>query len=586
MRLQHEVFNGPESQKWTKKVMAGVDAMASAKKMIQPLIAYQKKFDGKKLSELYQASEKLRNYFESTGKTFAPKLRVIFWRAAFAEMAMVSSLEKSAAKLLEDEDMLIADCGEDMNQVHTLASDCIATAVNNWLENEDTQKKNNEVGLLCRLASRATRLARAVPDSESCRGQCGIESIGCLAGVPASQSEQNANRECGSNDLAGCEVTNPNCQPVEHRSCVAAFANSCTTKVIRDELLHRVTIYMETMGKMKSSGKFVEVLSDAKVVLEAALPETKIKPGQLMGAKARLSEESCAAKIWHGWFESSSGTVILADADMLLAASALDDQCLEDYLMCEKVMDEEGMPKRNEHGFIEGLFDMVVNGHTTALMSDSGKQLVMAMKSWSAMGAEEYMPRVATSITRLTDCIYFVDAACSQKFATTWGACLTMWDDAFTDMPSDKPLPLVPENMAIHARGIDFEGTEKVEDALVAAASTTIAGLEDTLRGRSEETERALSQMREALNTFKHNQLCRDHLRSDGVDKASIVAEAFDALPFDFKDMIDEYRASSQNSLIGKLMQIWQGKRVAPDCADFSLYDNVEVVVQGEGRRQ
>ena len=67
-------------------------------------------------------------------------------------------------------------------------------------------------------------------------------------------------------------------------------------------------------------------------------------PGQLSAAKNRLSSDD-GNKVWTLWFGSSAGTVVLADADMLLAASALDDECYEDFVLCGHVLSQEGMPR-------------------------------------------------------------------------------------------------------------------------------------------------------------------------------------------------------------------------------------------------
>ena len=74
------------------------------------------------------------------------------------------------------------------------------------------------------------------------------------------------------------------------------------------------------------------MLKSAEVVLDAACPDTKVLPGELSKAKARLQQDD-AVKIWKCWFSSSAGTVVLADADMLLAASALDDEALGDLVL-------------------------------------------------------------------------------------------------------------------------------------------------------------------------------------------------------------------------------------------------------------
>ena len=111
----------------------------------------------------------------------------------------------------------------------------------------------------------------------------------------------------------------------------------------------------------------MEQLSDAKIIVEAASPDTRVLPGQLVAAKTRLSAES-ASKLWHAWFVTSTGTVILADADMLLAASALDEQSLQEFMLSEKVLDENGMPKRGQNdqdsALILGSWQMFLEGET------------------------------------------------------------------------------------------------------------------------------------------------------------------------------------------------------------------------------
>lgn len=81
--------------------------------------------------------------------------------------------------------------------------------------------------------------------------------------------------------------------------------------------------------RLPDSQEFHNILLDTRVVLEASMPDTKVAPGDLSAAKLRL-QSPAGAKAWQLWFGSPAGCVVVADADIVLAASALDDQCAED----------------------------------------------------------------------------------------------------------------------------------------------------------------------------------------------------------------------------------------------------------------
>lgn len=151
LKLQHDIVNGPEAGQWAKKTTACLEAVCSAKQMVPPFLMYQKRFDSQSLLDLYMASQKLREYFLLNSMVFAPKLRVIFYRAEF-QLAAQESLEGNLLKLNDAE--LLAVVGNDPEEAHALVSDCIANAITTYLGEEETQQKTTEATL--RMALGAT----------------------------------------------------------------------------------------------------------------------------------------------------------------------------------------------------------------------------------------------------------------------------------------------------------------------------------------------------------------------------------------------------------------------------------------------
>lgn len=331
-------------------------------------------------------------------------------------------------------------------------------------------------------------------------------------------------------------------------------------EAIRDEMYEKVSKYLDALGKLDCAKDrlFCGVLSDAKVVLEAALPETKVALGSLVVAKTRLSTMDAAAKIWHGWFDSSCGTAILADADLLLAASALDDQCVEDYRLSKKAIEEDGMPTRSGPQSIEGDVDMVWNGQTTGLLGDACRHLVQALKAWSPIGSDEYMSGIIATIDKIIDAIMFVDVACLARTASTCGTMLAAWDAAFRNMPIDKALPLVSESIAASARDFDLDDQDaEVEYDCLKIMKEAAAGL-DCLKGRSTDVDGVLGQLHDIMAAMKNNRSFRVHLRSETQYKAAIISECFDSLPGDFGKLVDEHKQSPKNSFLQSVILLAQ----------------------------
>ena len=119
----------------------------------------------------------------------------------------------------------------------------------------------------------------------------------------------------------------------------------------------------------------------AMAVLEASAPETKIAPAQLIEAKLKLQQQEDYKKLWHFWFQSSAGTVLVADADMLLVASALDADCLNELMLCIKVLEVQGVPRRGdgaEAGRLVGAEKLLEKDKLSGIFADASKQLTMA----------------------------------------------------------------------------------------------------------------------------------------------------------------------------------------------------------------
>lgn len=240
---------------------------------------------------------------------------------------------------------------------------------------------------------------------------------------------------------------------------VSQFLNSArsaekTTDTVRDELLSIVSGFNALMARLPHASQFHATLNDAKLVLEASIPDTKVAPGHLAAAKRRLQGAE-NAKLWKLWFGSPAGCVILADADMVLAASAMDDQCEEDFMLCRKVLDEAGMP-RSATTSCAGSLEFFTTGQLGLLLQDAARQLNAALRQWSPVGLDDHRSQVIATIHHIVDCASFADDVATHLLAETWHDRVKVWASCLKDKSLSHKMPLVPEDVAEAAKQLEM----------------------------------------------------------------------------------------------------------------------------------
>lgn len=229
-------------------------------------------------------------------------------------------------------------------------------------------------------------------------------------------------------------------------------AQEKTLDVVRDDLGARVVAFATAFGELDihAHGDYHRYLTAAKMIIDAAVPDTVVLPVQLTTAKSTLDNPG-ATKIKIGWFGSCTGTAIMADADMVLAASALDDDCFAEFGLCEQILSAEGMPRRQGSGGEKSLVGNVAMARKGELMSfieGSLKHFSASIKSWSPVGMEENMNRILGAIGLLTDCFIFWDMEAHWNFMRVWHPYLNAWESVFYSLDPLAPLPLVPQDLA------------------------------------------------------------------------------------------------------------------------------------------
>jgi hypothetical protein len=250
--------------------------------------------------------------------------------------------------------------------------------------------------------------------------------------------------------------------------------------------------------------------------------------------------------------------VIVADADMLLAACALDDQALADFVFCENVLRESGMPCMLK-GELVGGWDLCENGHMVSLLRDAVVQLRTALKCWSPIGTETSLVRTSSVVNQFADVVTFLHAYSSQVVLNTWCELSQKWDGAFADKALDQPMPLVPKEIA----------DEPDSASLVQCADSAASCLSSItpLLPRSEEIRSGASRLQNARQQLRAGERARGVLWDIMITVSGLVGEAHENLPTELEDLVKEFNqlAGDETSVLHKLFKLADRRKAATD---------------------
>lgn len=357
-------------------------------------------------------------------------------------------------------------------------------------------------------------------------------------------------------------------------------AKATTTDAIRDTLTEVITKFKQTLARMDGDHtKFQAALEHALTILDAAQPESKILPGQLIDAKTALSDDDQFKKLWHLWFQSATGTVLLADADMLLVASALDVECSQEFALAQRVLEEGDMP-RSENGRLLGSLQMVKTDTMAPLVQDASRQLCKALKSWSPVGIEENAAGICNVINSIGDILAFFDCAAAAVVTMAWHEQIDDWSQHFAKVPLDMNMPLVPEEMA-NAAGRLMHPEILVDDFDLFQAVQELMNNFTRLKKASPDMARVIDEFQvryaHALNNFNVLSL----LHAEATDLALLVQDSFDKMPVRFPDLIRGYQDDRSASALGVALRVHERRTTgfenavfAADCDHMAVLDN------------
>ena len=343
-------------------------------------------------------------------------------------------------------------------------------------------------------------------------------------------------------------------------------------------MVEKLEASMQGMQCSKAGG-FLSVLRDAKIILEAATPETKVAPGHLAAAKGRLSEGE-GTKVWTLWFGSSAGTVVLADSDMLLVASALDEECYENFCMIGKILMEAGMPSLIDERLV-GNWDLFASGQAGVLFQDAVKQLGTAMKSWSPAGLEEHNEEVDGTFHRLSLVVEFVDEAATHGIVCMWAELLATWQEHFGKMTGQEPMPWVPQEMADEARKLDPDLTLESELLVMKAAKQALQHTQ-FMPKNTEGSRSAIDALTQGLARMEANHAWRSFLLHECCDLVALVADSFDAIPTEFNAMLSDYYENPDGSVLGVALAIHDRRACQKDGIAYSPGTEKVFFLKGE----
>lgn len=338
----------------------------------------------------------------------------------------------------------------------------------------------------------------------------------------------------------------------------SAEAKDKTNEVVRDSLIQITEALAKAVGDMKGEhSKTIHALKHALTILEAAAPETKVLPGQLVASKEALSGDDNLKKMWHLWFQSTAGTVLLADADMLLVSSALDAECLNDFLLAQRVLEEPGAPRR-DGACLAGSWDLFSSEVLASLFSDAAKQLCIALTSWSPVGIDEHCDDIRKLIAALSDWMLFIDCAASRAIVDSWMPLVDGWTAHFDQLPLNQGMPLVSQEMSVSAANSHSSGPADLTEFLAGAHEALNNMMR--LKGRDNDMNDAINMFQDKLVQLRCNDHARFLISAELEDLALLVADAFENIPVSYKELLAEYQQGAEGSTLGTVVRM-QGRR-------------------------
>lgn len=289
---------------------------------------------------------------------------------------------------------------------------------------------------------------------------------------------------------------------------------------------------------------FIDILTQALLLAEAASPDSRVLPGQVQKAKDRFVEED-AQKAWNDWFGGSVGTSIIAGADVVLAVSSLDDQSLIEFQKGQASFDTPGMPRRGDgrHNCITGMLNLVwEEDEFFSLAEDGCRQVAKATKQWSPIGMETRYQEIGACFMRLHGEILWADAAASYEIYETCLSCVELWDSEASKAGNLENFSAEARQTATTVLGVSFVRGE------------TLFSFYDKINGflktcslctkHSTDIKKAQEMVEKEIPEFRKNVTFRQSVMYVCLAQANIIVSAtenptlvtsFDALYEDFK---------------------------------------------------
>jgi len=329
-----------------------------------------------------------------------------------------------------------------------------------------------------------------------------------------------------------------------------------SNEAVRDEMENIVAGFLAVTSEMPGGkgSPLHEALGHAMTILEAAAPESKVAPAQLIAAKSKLEAGDACKKLWHLWFNSSAGTVLVADADMLLVASALDSECLNELLLCKKVLEEAGVPRRDSGNRLVGSSKLFTSGSLGNLFRDAARQLVLALKTWSPIGVDEHAEDIMTIIEHLTDLVYFTDTAASHFLHESIFEPLKGWSEHFATLSLTERLPFMSQEAVQEAKDLEVFDNE-AEEGVLASAKGALEGIQ-RLRSIGGSMLQHIEKFEASVKQHEDNIAVKSFVSNEVADLILLLHMAYDSLPLAFADLVTEYQADAEESPISVLSSV------------------------------
>lgn len=348
------------------------------------------------------------------------------------------------------------------------------------------------------------------------------------------------------------------------RSVVADFVGDCITNVVatylesevaeqatldavRDELVAQLDAFLVVLQALRSMDghMFVDIMRAARTVLDAAAPETRILPGQLIAAKATL-EADAASKVMLRWFGSEPGVAVMAEADLILAASALDAESLTEFSLAEKVLSSDIMPVVAESGVLAGDIARALDGEVNRYATDAMKQVSTSMMSWSPAGVEEHMQRVIAVLRRLRDVLVFCDVVRTWHLLESWFGYVDEWDTIFSDLPLDQKAPLISDKVAADAASaLSMEGSSESDGQASIDFLGQLTVSLGHLKARDEEVRGAIESLEQVADQCGKHLRARESLTRLCSTRASVLVKCHKDMPVGVTNLLQQYLGES-----------------------------------------